>query len=218
MPRVDESFDLGAMEIDGHVAKEPGPHGDKITTGAGGGKGDDSDLHPHAPPVDDGRAAKLRAAARDLLRTYARDCSGFVKAYSRALAEIYGRPEAALPAAMDANELLAFLEGAYEGSTDGRAAKAHADAGGIVYAGLRAPVNGHIMVVVPGPGGARGADQRFYPNVLGGGLNPLGASDGSKTAGDTWSTTDRPRVKYYWPRPKKAAPPKPKPEPEPPKR
>ena len=80
---------------------------------------------------------------------------------------------------------------------DGRYARQHRPEEGSIFVLRRSDrlPDGHVAVVYPGLGAVK-AD-RFFPNVIGGAMNPKARSDGSKTAGDVWNRTDRLRVKYY---------------------
>lgn len=219
MPKNEDIVWLPPIDIIVDVDKPSGPHGDKFTTGSGGGSGDDSG---HADHGSGGAVSsdsvnvytKLKSQRTKLLATgdNAQYCNKFLIAYSRLYASLLGRPEAALPN-LKANELIAQLEKGktfLKLDTNGKAAKAHADRGEFVIAGLPGSTQGHVMLVTEGPGKVLGKEKKFYPSVLGGGRDE-GYSSGNKTAGDTWNTTDRPNVRYYVLKPR----PEPKPEPLP---
>lgn len=213
-------LDVGSMDIDG---RHPGggkysDGGDRKLTGGAGG-GDDR------PPSEEVAAAagkggtkaalaKLKQLRVALLAKHRTNCSGFIKEYSKLYAQLMKRPEAVLPQDKQANELIEHVVEHYA-SVDGAVARSYGERGDICYAVLKEEPNGHIMLVVGGPG--RTVGDKLYPNVMGGG-SARGYSDGSLTAADTYKVLLREDVKYYVPKPKPKPAPKPKPKPKAPRR
>ena len=98
---------------------------------------------------------------------------------------------------MPANEQVAYMQQNWS-KVDGRTAQALANNGSLAIAGLAAPDQGHTAIATPGAGAIK-PDGNFYPNVTCGGP-PDGRSDGSRTAGDVWTPSDRGKVEYFVPR------------------
>jgi hypothetical protein len=121
------------------------------------------------------------------------DCSGFVKAVATVL------QVTTFAAGDDANAIVDKLRTASDwtalGGGDGPAAKAQADAGMLVIAGLKGSdqvqpdTHGHVVVVVTGP-----LDQE-YPTAYWGRLGGVGAK--AQTVNWAWRAGDRDHVSYF---------------------
>ena len=140
-----------------------------------------------------------------------------LRSYAAALGIRQGTDGQAIPLSGQANAMLTTLDqrvGAYDAAKGASAsalreagvawekvsredAMAAANQGDLVVAGLPgAPGHhGHVATVLPGDGKKAG-DGVVYPFVSGGGSG-AGASDGTRTAGQVWSTSDRSHVDYY---------------------
>jgi type VI secretion system secreted protein VgrG len=127
----------------------------------------------------DGQAIPLSGKANEMVATLG------------ARSDAYGKADAST------KELLRDQGVAWE-SVSREQATALANQGEMVVAGLpdnRAGHSGHVATVVPGEG-VKAPDGNVYPYVSGGGTG-AGASDGTRTAGQVWSTKTRADVGYY---------------------
>jgi type VI secretion system secreted protein VgrG len=172
-----------------------------------------------------GEAAKLAALKEAAAAGYELDpahCNLSLKETLRSYASQLGiRQDAdgqAIPLTGKANEMLSTLDArsatygaagaakqaelrdqglAWE-SVSREQATSLANQGEMVVAGLpdeRDGHSGHVATVVPGAG-VKAPDGNVYPYVSGGGTG-AGASDGTRTAGQVWSTKTRADVGYY---------------------
>jgi hypothetical protein len=124
------------------------------------------------------------------------DCSGFVKAVSSALGVTTFQPNDNADSIMD--KLRAGNDWTALGVGDGHAAKAQADAGLLVVAGLKGTEqvepdpHGHVVVVVSGP---LDAAHGQYPTAYWGRLGSVGEKN--KSTNFAWRAGDRDRVGYF---------------------
>jgi hypothetical protein len=124
------------------------------------------------------------------------DCSGFVKAVTGALGVSTFAPDDDADSIVDklgaAGDWIALPSG------NGSAAKAQADTGLLVVAGLKGagqvpPVpHGHVVVVVTGP---LDPTHGKYPTAYWGRLGGLGAK--AETINYAWQAADRDQVGYF---------------------
>ncbi len=124
------------------------------------------------------------------------DCSGFVKAVSGTLGVHTFAP------GDDANAIVEKLHAAQDWKAltpgDGAAAKAQADEGMFVMAGLKGAdqvqpdAHGHTVIVVSGP---LDATHHAYPTGYWGSLGGVGAE--AQTLNYAWREGDRDRVGYF---------------------
>lgn len=118
------------------------------------------------------------------------NCSGFVKAVAKEL----GIP---LPETADANGIANLVKKDWKKVESGSAAAQLAGTGAFVLAVLQgsehkpARINGHVAIVVSGK-----LYKNKYPSVWGGSIGGA-QSQGEKTVGEVWNTTDRDSVEYY---------------------
>ena len=121
------------------------------------------------------------------------DCSGFVKAVATALGVETFTPDDNADSIVD--KLNAASDWAALTLGDGAAAKAKADAGLFVIAGLKGAdqvqpeTHGHVVVIVSGP------LDRQYPTAYWGQLGGVGAQ--ATTINWAWRAGDRDRVGYF---------------------
>lgn len=124
------------------------------------------------------------------------DCSGFVKAVAGALGvDTFASDD-------DANAIVEKLHDAPDWAAltpgDGAAAKAQADAGRLVVAGLKGAdqvqpdAHGHTVIVVSGP---LDSTHNEYPTAYWGSLGGVGAE--AQTLNYAWREGDRDRVGYF---------------------
>ena len=117
------------------------------------------------------------------------NCSGFVKAVAAKL----NVPLPPLPA----DGIINSIEKSWTQAATGADAAKKAAAGFLVLAGLKSADHtkkvsqGHIVVVVDGP-----LYRAKYPKCWGGSTGSA-QSNGNKSVGEVWSTTDRDKVVYY---------------------
>lgn len=124
------------------------------------------------------------------------DCSGFVKAVANALQVSTFAP------GDDANSIVDKLHAATDwvalAPGDGPAAKAQADAGWFVIAGLKGSnqispdPHGHVVVIVTGPLDSIHGE---YPTAYWGRLGGVGAK--AQTINWAWRAGDRDQVAYF---------------------
>ena len=124
------------------------------------------------------------------------NCSGFVKAIAAALQVSTFDPDD------DADQIVDKLRGAGDwvalGIGDGAAAKAQADQGLLVVAGLKGneqavpDAHGHVVVVVTGP---LDPAHNAYPTAYWGSLG--GTPGKAQTINFAWRTADRDKVGYF---------------------
>lgn len=132
-------------------------------------------------------AQRVVAACKKVWDDHRSDCSGFVKAVATELGvSITGQ----------ANDIVAAIRSdAWEKLADGVAAKAAAEAGKLVIAGLlgkeqeKPSVHGHVVVVV---GGRLAHDK--YPRAYWGQLGSVGKQD--TPLNFAWTVADRDKVSY----------------------
>ncbi len=133
-------------------------------------------------------AEDIVAACRLEWPAHSGDCSGFARAVAARLD---------VPLAGLANEIVDHIRVQWRQLPDGAAAKAAAETGELVIAGLRgdeqsAPAaHGHVVVVVRG---ALDAANNRYPHAFWGRLNGTGEQD--KTLNFAWNRKDRDRITY----------------------
>jgi hypothetical protein len=124
------------------------------------------------------------------------DCSGFVKAVCGALG--VGTFAAGDNADVIVDKLRAATDWAALAAGDGTTAKAQADAGLLVIAGLKGAdqaqpdPHGHVVVVVSGP---LDSTHGKYPTAYWGRLGGVGAQ--AQTINWAWRAEDRDRVGYF---------------------
>ena len=133
-------------------------------------------------------AEDIVAACRAEWPAHSGDCSGFARAVATRLN---------VPLAGLANDIVDHIRVHWRQLPDGAAAKAAAESGILVIAGLRgdeqsAPsAHGHVVVVVRG---ALDEANRRYPHAFWGRLNGTGEQD--KTLNFAWNRRDRDRITY----------------------
>ena len=140
--------------------------------------------------MDPARIIQICQASWDAHKS---DCSGFVKAVATALGVATFGPND------NADSIVEKLSAASDWTAltagDGVTAKAQADAGLFVIAGLKGAdqsqpdAHGHVVVVVSGP------LDRQYPTAYWGQLGGVGAE--AKTINWAWRAGDRDRVGYF---------------------
>jgi len=120
------------------------------------------------------------------------DCSGYARAVCRRLGIV-------IPDELAATGIVEWLRGPSSGFSrlaDGVEAKARADAGALVVAGLRGPdhnpprEHGHLVIVVSGP-----LAHGRYPTAYWGTLGGTGMK--STPLNYAWTSADRDRVAYF---------------------
>jgi hypothetical protein len=156
------------------------------------------------------RRIRLVFAAQAGLKSNPKDCSGALKAMLSSLGneDLSGK---------DSNEQADYMTKNWQTITPEEASQIAAG-GGIVVAGLAGDWRtgkdgkkkrsaGHVGLIVPGKGITR--QGHFYPNIVCGSSSlrcpkgskiPFGYSDGAKTTGEVWNTSDRIKVKYFIPK------------------
>jgi len=124
------------------------------------------------------------------------DCSGFVKAVTGTLGVTTFGPTDSADSIVD--KLAAAGDWTDLSPGSGKDAKAQADAGSLVIAGLKGAdqaqpaANGHVVVVVTGP---LDPTHAAYPTAYWGRLGGVGAK--AETVNYAWRVADRDRVAYF---------------------
>lgn len=136
-------------------------------------------------------AQKIIDACEGLWEANKSDCNKFVRAV--------GADVGVAIVAGNADAIIDDLSANWTSVADGAAAKAQADNGHFVIAGLRAGahtpprLNGHVAVVVSGP---LDSTHNKYPTGYWGSLDGIGKKN--TTLNYSWVVADRDNVKYFF--------------------